>query len=68
LLREHIKVRESRGSYFRDFSGNTVLDLHAGMSGAPLGYNHFLMWWLKKGTSHDADFGKGTDSSSVDAI
>lgn len=67
-IRQHIKARESRGSYLRDLQGNTVLDLHAGMTGAPLGYNHFWLWWHRRGTAHDADFGQGVDSSSVDAV
>jgi len=45
-----------------------VLDLHAGMIGAPLGYNHFHLWWHRKGTGHDADFGKNEDSTQVDLV
>jgi len=39
-MQRFINFKQSKGNYFVDCDGNTVLDLNASQSGQILGYNH----------------------------
>ena len=43
----------SKGNYFVDTDGNTVLDLNAAAAGAPLGYNSDALLIARMGTDYD---------------
>jgi 4-aminobutyrate aminotransferase-like enzyme len=39
-MQQFVDFRNSRGDYFADIDGNTILDLNASAGGFALGYNN----------------------------
>lgn len=48
-----INFKQSKGNYFRDTDGNTVLDMNASQNGLVLGYNHDDMINLRDSELYD---------------